>query len=261
MTRSERTQVLGWLQSKCHNPSVIHNSILEHREEHTAKWLLRWEKWNSWLQSESTPEDRFLWIHGIPGAGKSVLASATIESIKSHCEDNTNRRLGYAYYYCHFSHKQDAGSSFLHWVVSRLSHQAEWAPSQLKAIRDSGHELTITELLMVLQSILQRFSAVYLAVDGVDESQPRTHLLSVLTTLATDESFRNLRLFATSRLHQDIESAFSGISASISMSNASVSEDIQTVVHKWITSSPRMRCWTHLSQWIEERLCLGAHGM
>lgn len=261
MTRSERTELLEWLESKCHNPSVIHNSILEHHEEHTGEWLPKWKKWNSWLQPECTPEDRFLWIHGIPGAGKSVLASVTVESIKSHCENNTDRRLGYAYYYCRYSHKEDAGSPFLAWVISRLSRQAEWAPPQLKGIRDSGHKPIISELLMVLQSILQRFSTVYIIVDGVDESQPRTHMLSVLATLATDERFQTVRLVATSRLHQDIEQRFSGISASISMSNVYVCGDIQTVVHKWITTSPRMRCWSHLSQWIEDRLCLGAHGM
>ncbi|RYP39897.1 hypothetical protein DL767_002016 [Monosporascus sp. MG133] len=233
LTRSERTEALEWLQSKCHNPSAIHNSIFENHEEHTSSWLYKWEKWNSWLQLDNTPEDHFLWIHGIPGAGKSVLASFIVESIRSHCEHAANRRLGYAYYYCHYSRKEDDGSPFLRWVIGRLSRQAEWAPPQLKSLRDSGHEPTITELLMVLQPILDRFSAVYVVVDGVDESEPRTQMLSVLTTLATDERFQNIRLLATSRLHQDIERAFSGISASISMSNSFVCQDIQTVVHKF----------------------------
>ncbi|KAK4214916.1 hypothetical protein QBC37DRAFT_420170 [Rhypophila decipiens] len=261
LTRAERTEVLEWLQSKCHNPSVIHNRMLEQHEEHTGEWLPRWKKWNLWLQSEETPEDRFLWIHGIPGAGKSVIASVAIESIKARCEDATGRQLGYAYYYCHYSHNEDSGSPFLRWIISRLSHQSDWVPPQLKRFRDSGYEPTIAELLSVLQSIMPRFSAVYVALDGVDESQPRKHLLSVLTTLATDKHFQTLRLVATSRLHQDIEQSFSGITTSISMSNAFVSQDIQTVVRNWITSSPRMRCWSHLSEWIEERLCSGAHGM
>jgi hypothetical protein len=261
LTISERKEALEWLQSKCHDPSATHSNIFRNHEEHTSSWLCKWKKWNSWLQLEKPPEDRFLWIHGIPGAGKSVLASFIIESIRSHCKHNTQRPLGYAFYYCHYAHNEDAGSPFLRWIISSLSRQAEWAPPHLKSIRDSGHEPTIPELLIILQPILPRFGAVYVVVDGVDESQPRTQMLSVLSMLATDERFQTIRLLVTSRVYPDIERAFSGISASISMSNPFVYQDIQTVIHKWITNSPHMRRWSHLSQWIEDQLCSGAHGM
>jgi len=261
LTGSERKEVLEWLQSKCHDPSATHRSIFQNHEEHTSSWLSKWKKWDSWLHLEKPPEDRFLWIHGIPGAGKSVLASFIIESIRSHCDHVAHQPLGYAYYYCHYTHKEDGGFPLLRWIIGSLSRQAEWAPPQLRSIRDSGHESTIPELLGVLQPILDRFSAVYVVVDGVDESQPRMHTLSVLSMLATDERFQAIRLLVTSRVYQDIESAFSGISASISMSNTFVYQDIQTVIHKWVTSSPRMRCWSHLHPWIEDQVCSGAKGM
>ncbi|KAM7214960.1 hypothetical protein V8F06_009637 [Rhypophila decipiens] len=252
LTRAERTEVLEWLQSKCHNPSVIRNRMLEQHEEHTGEWLSSQRKRQKIV---------FSGLMGFPALANRSSPLFAIESIKARCEHSTGRQLGYAYYYCHYSHNEDSGSPFLRWIISRLSHQSDWVPPQLKRIRDSGHEPTIAELLGVLQSILPRFSPVYVAVDGVDESQPRKHLLSVLKTLATDKHFQTVRLMATSRLHQDIEQSFSGIATSISMSNAFVYQDIQTVVRSWITSSPRMRCWSHLSEWIEERICSHAHRM
>ncbi|KAK5655882.1 hypothetical protein OQA88_5421 [Cercophora sp. LCS_1] len=261
LTRSERAEILDWLQFPCHDPSAIHNGIVENHDEQTSSWLYEWKKWSIWLQSDIPPQDRFLWIHGIPGAGKSVLASFIVESVKSHCHQTTDKRLGYAYYYCHYSHDEDSGVSFLRWVVSQLCRQAEWVPPQLRSLRDSGQEPAISGLFTVLHSVLEMFNAFYVVIDGVDESQPRTRLLSILATLATDERFQVIRLLATSRQHADIEQAFSGISASISMSNAFVARDIETVVHKWMTSNPRMQRWGHLSAWIETKLCSGARGM
>lgn len=131
LSEAEQKDAFRWLDSKCNNPSALHNSTFEKYEEHTVSWLHEWEEWDSWLRSEATPKSCFLWIHGIPGSGKSVLASFAIESIKSHCQDLSTiinrRRLGYVYYYCHYSHKEDEGSPFLRWVIAQLGRQAQWA--------------------------------------------------------------------------------------------------------------------------------------
>jgi len=189
------------------------------------------------------------------------MASFIIELIKSHCNGNRNQSLGHAYYYCQYSHKKDEGPAFLRWIIGQLSRQAKWAPRQLLQLRESGLDPTIPDLLSTLSTILERFDHVYLAVDGVDESEPRAQMLSVLTTLATDERFQKVRLLITSRLYHDIERAFSGISANISMSNYLVAQDISTVVHEWITTSAPMKMWSHLSPLIEEQLCWKAGGM
>ena len=279
LSRTERNEALNWLQSKCYNPSTMHHSIWKNHEEHTNSWLHRWEDWHTWLQPDSDverwkiPPVRFIWIHGIPGAGKSVMASFIIESIKQHCKPRvyydheltrvtSNTRLGHAYYYCHYSQKEDAGLPFLRWIVGQLCRQAEWAPQQLKRLQDSGYDPTTEEALEILEAVLGRFDTVYLVIDGVDESEPRTELLDILIQLATQhERFSKIRLLATSRMHHDIEHAFVDISAGISMSNKYVEEDIRTVVHEWVTTSPRMVRWRHLAGLIEERLVVGAEGM
>ena len=187
------------------------------------------------------------------------MASFIIERIKSLCEGG--KRQGHAYYYCHYPHKRDEGVYFLRWIVGQLSRQAQWAPTQLKHLHNSGCDPNIHDILVVLEAILERFDTVYVVVDAVDESEPRSDLLSGMTTLATDKRFGKVRLLATSRLSLDIERAFSGISTSISMSNDLVEQDIRTAVHAWITRSPRMTRWSHLWQSIEDRLCAGAQGM
>ncbi|KAK3390350.1 vegetative incompatibility protein het-e-1 [Podospora didyma] len=240
LSSAERSEALNWLQSKCNNPSAIHNSTFRNHEEHTNAWLHKWSEWDAWLQPRpsKTLAPRFLWIHGIPGAGKSVMASF-IEHVKTHCA-SSGPTLGYAYYYCHYSHGQDEGLPFLRWIVGHLSRQAEYAPQKLKQLRDSGCDPTIPEILTVLQAVLSRFDVAYVVIDGVDESEPRSQLLSVLATLATDERFKKIRLLATSRLSHDIEQTFSDISISLSMSNDYVKEDVRTVV---MTGSLQILAW------------------
>lgn len=238
----------------------MHDSLCRSHEEHTNYWLSRWDQWQAWLRAEPTPSPRSIWIHGIPGAGKSVLASSIVKLLEASCSED-GARLGHAYYYCHYSHRKDEGLPLLRWVVGQLSRQAAWAPQQLKHIRDSGREPTVDDMLDMMQQVLGRFDVVYVVIDGIDESDPRVQLLSVLTTLATDSRFSEVRLLATSRLSPDIERALLSISTSISMSNHFVERDIRRVVKAWVSSSPRMARWRYLAAYIEDRLCAGSDGM
>ena len=202
---------------------------------------------------------RFLWIHGIPGSGKSVLASFIIEHVKTLVSSRTG--LGYSFYYCHYTHGEDEGTSFLRWIVSHLSRQARWAPAALKRLHESGCDPTTFELLSILESVLQRVDTAYVVIDGIDESNPREQLLSTLITLASDNRFSRLHLLATSRLSRDIETTFSGISTNISMSNKFVDQDIRNFIHDWMARSPQMSRWASMAPWIEAKLCSGAKGM
>jgi hypothetical protein len=185
------------------------------------------------------------------------MASFIIELLKTLC----GGRLGHAYYYCHYSHQGDEGLPFLKWILGQLCCQAGYLPQELKRLNDNGCEPTIREVLAVLEAALPSFDVVYVIIDAVDESRARSNLLSVLTTLATDARFQKVQLLATSRTEYDIEKAFSGISTNTSMSNEFVEEDIRTVVHEWITTSPQMRRWADLSKSIEDSVCSGAQGM
>lgn len=185
----------------------MHDSLCRSHEEHTNYWLSRWDQWQAWLRAEPSPSPRCIWIHGIPGAGKSVLASSIVELLETSCSKDGSCR-GHAYYYCHYSHRKDEGLPLLRWVVGQLSRQVAWAPQQLKHIRDSGREPTVDDMLGIMQHVLGRFEVVYVVVDGIDESDPRVQLLSVLTTLATDSRFSKVRLLSISRRSPDIERAF-----------------------------------------------------
>ncbi|KAK1764942.1 hypothetical protein QBC33DRAFT_621567 [Phialemonium atrogriseum] len=71
LTDSERMSFLSWLCSV--NPSDLRNRASSQYQEGTGSWVLRHPDWNQWIDLRSQ-HPRCLWIHGIPGSGKTVLA-------------------------------------------------------------------------------------------------------------------------------------------------------------------------------------------
>jgi Cdc6-like AAA superfamily ATPase len=200
-----------------------------------------------------------LWINGIPGSGKTVLASFIIEQVKHFCENNTE--FAHAYYYCHYTHNQDEASPFLRWAIGKLSRQSRWISQQIKELHDQGCDPSIPELQNALEAVTSKFKGVYLVIDAVDESSPRDDLIAVITTIAVDKRFQNIQVLATSRLYFDIEKTFSGISISISMANPLVEKDIREFVRSRLRSSDLMKRWQYLLEEIEDYLVDGAKGM
>ena len=201
-----------------------------------------------------------LWIHGIPGAGKTILSSFAVEQLKLLCEGATNQKM-YAYYYCHYSNDQDESLPLLSWVVSQVCRQLRWAPSQLKQLYDRGCEPTLSELEGVLELALGRLENLFIIVDAVDESAPRDKLVRLLATITLDSRFEKVRILATSRKYWDIERFFSGISASISMKNQYVDADIERHIRTRLNSSFRLQRWRDSFQEIEDALVGKANGM
>jgi hypothetical protein len=99
-------------------------------------------------------------------------------------------------------------------------------------------------------------------VDALDESRPRENILKLLRNLIHDNRFRNIQLFATSRLYAEIERTMSAIAEPLSLSNPWVESDIKRFV--WITISEdiNFRRWPiDLRMEVEELLSKGAKGM
>ncbi|RYP02202.1 hypothetical protein DL765_010768 [Monosporascus sp. GIB2] len=255
ITDNQRQAIVRWLQ--CVDPSPLHCEAFKKHEKHTSAWLFKSPEWNSWMQHNE--HGRFLWINGIPGAGKTVLMAFIIEHLKDVCKGNPE--LGQAYYYCHHSHNRDESAPFLRWIVGQLCRQSQWVPRQLKQLYDEGCEPSVPELEDALEAMLSRFRTFYVVIDAVDESKPRGDLVSVIATLAIDKRFNNLKILASSRPYSDIERVFSGISVSLPMANAAVAEDIRAFVHSRLASSYRLGRWRHLFPLIEDSLVQGAQGM
>ncbi|KAK8156670.1 hypothetical protein BKA80DRAFT_282102 [Phyllosticta citrichinensis] len=76
------------------DPSSNHDTSLKLRHPLTGMWLVEHEQFKQWMDIPGSK----LWLHGIPGAGKTVLASLAIEEALQ--QSISNRAV--AYFYCDY---------------------------------------------------------------------------------------------------------------------------------------------------------------
>jgi hypothetical protein len=201
-------------------------------------------------------------LYGIPGSGKTILASFIIEEVKRFCNTSALNRTGWAYYYFWYKREKDEVPQFLRWVINQLCRQSKYIPTKVHAIHNDGCEPTIASLVAALTAVLGRFQRVYLVLDALDESSNRPRLLDMLIKIFSDNGFKKIKILTTSRKEFDIESALKDISVSISLDNHWVNEDIRLYIRNHLRNDRRLGRWPEeLREEIEKALVGGAQGM
>jgi NACHT domain len=254
-TDTQRNDIYKWLEQV--NPSALHNIACSNHEDETCLWALRSPEWVDW----SSKRVRCLWIHGIPGAGKTVLASFLFNKA-SEIQENLKRHAA-VYYYCYFVNKQDETTSMLKWIISQLCRQVDRIPERVWTLHKSGREPIVDQLLLALEDTLEFFDGIYMVVDALDESlEPRTNLLSVVQKITTDARFEKIQLLVTSREYLDIEIAIKPVSTTMALQNDLIREDIRKYVHSALREQHRFSAWPEsLKEEVELALADGAKGM
>ncbi|KAJ8130544.1 hypothetical protein O1611_g3085 [Lasiodiplodia mahajangana] len=245
LSEAERKAILNRCLPSNGDISTIHKNRMAQQEAGTCEWVSREEHFTNWLRPHNTSSNpsRFICIYGIPGAGKTVLASSLIQTAARNCQSR-----GYAYYYCLYSRKQDETVPFLMWVLRQLcKQQHDTVPTKVKEADASEDGLSIPDLLDCLYQVSLTYeNGVYIIVDAVDESKPRENLRKVLTEIGTDERFWKVSLLFTSREEDEIMRPIRELGSScvcISMSNINVREDIKRYVHTQLTRADFFVRW------------------
>ncbi|KAJ3549939.1 hypothetical protein NM208_g239 [Fusarium decemcellulare] len=256
---SEKREFRRWLVRT--NPSGNHNTACSIYEPETGEWVQRLPVWHDWLTQQSRS---CLWIHGIPGAGKTVLFSHLVKLTETHCQKMNSRRVATVYYYCHHERSQDEAAPFLRWLLGQLGAKANVIPEEIYTLHRADLEPSLPQLLISLEQILDCFDLVFVCLDAIDESLPRQDLLRVLRDLGTDNRFSKIRILATSREYLDIEKTMHPISTSLPMANSFVEHDIRLHVSKFLGRSTDIpfKYWDNeLKAEVATALAEGAQGM
>lgn len=240
------------------DPSPIHNSMYKLYEAETGDWLFRSQDWEDWLQGRH----RCVWIHGIPGAGKTVLASHLIQYLGGVCKSRNTQRVTCVYYYCNYRNNQDEAEPLIRWMLNQLCRQVDKIPASVYDLFKCGRQPNLSDLKTGLKHVLEDLGTVFLIIDAVDESNPREALLELLDDFMKEESYSKIQLLATSREYLDIKQIMLGISRPVSMNNPSVQKDIKKFVNRVLRHDKKFRLWTPaLIDEVNEALATGAKGM
>ncbi|KAG2004358.1 ankyrin repeat domain-containing protein 50 [Coprinopsis cinerea AmutBmut pab1-1] len=173
---------LEWLA-----PNVNFRSIyienLEKSTEGTLSWFLRGIEYCDWKEGEF----KVLWGTGIPGAGKTVLASRIIEDLES-VQKVAEADICVVYAYCRYTEPLTVKDILEGIVRQCLERHPDIAPLILPVLQRHRRERTrpsVTELVDLLRTIEEHFDIVFYVIDGLDEARITTQfdLVKVINSL------------------------------------------------------------------------------
>lgn len=250
--------VLAWLQST--DVSINHRLARRKHEATTGNWFLESEDFLNWAKATKAS----LWLHGIPGAGKTILCSTIIERVIEICNSNISDQ--FAYFYFDFNARWTV-IDMLRSVIAQLCTRK--IPPKLRDLYqqcDKGQrQPDQISLLTIFSSLLTDSHRTFIILDALDEcatGRDREDLLDVIKEMM-DLSSKYLNILVTSRREKDIEDKLKVlIDNTVPLEERVVDSDIVLHVRECLKNDDRLRDWDDDTQKnIEEMLCKGAHGM
>ena len=153
------------------NPQQNLESSIKLRQPMTGLWLTSSPRFTTWLK---TPGSK-LWLSGIPGAGKTVLAGAVIQDAIA--RSYFHPEVGVAFFFCDYKNPDTWNNlNILGAMISQLSKQNDDAYSRLQSYYDELHpagrlekSLDSDELRAKITEMSEHFKQIVVIVDGLDE--------------------------------------------------------------------------------------------
>ncbi|MCJ1385533.1 hypothetical protein MMC17_008656 [Xylographa soralifera] len=149
--------------------STKQSDVLSRRQEGTGKWLLDMPEFKSWTQNSDM---RTIWCPGIPGAGKTVLASIVVEHLEKEFHDDRNVRI--CYIYCSYKeHENHTMAGLIGNLLLQLIQRQNQIPNDIVTLYDK-QKLTrakaqLGELSSLLHIEIQQLHKVFFIIDALDE--------------------------------------------------------------------------------------------
>ena len=257
--QTKREAVLKWYKTS--HPEQNHYQSRSKHDPETGKWVFESAKFEAWSKSEGTS----LWMHGIPGAGKTILCSSIIDYMQNLYKYKS--RVNVIYYYFDFADsKKQSVSSFLKSLIFQLASVAHTIPGPALELfeRCSGlQEPSLDELFGVFVAVLAaEEEKAFLLVDALDEC-PEEERRVFLKLFFKDPIPKGLSILITSRKEPGIETALKDtVPHNISIQSAVIDADVRVPVSNAISEDPIFQKWKPgIRQEILDGIVHGSQGM
>lgn len=212
LNEESRTKVFEWLSSARYMSH--HRSKVKALLPGSGRWLFRKPEFQEWYSSSSSS---ILWLHGIPGSGKSMLVAQVIEVLK---ERNSREAspAPIAFFYCARSSTEPERSDpteVLRSILEQLSSSDLDFPIRQPVVRAYAEKkrdargrqpekLEREEVVDLILELSENYPATII-LDGLDECNPsrRQDLLDDLQTILR-RSDNVFKIFVSSRDDHDL---------------------------------------------------------
>lgn len=176
------------------------------RQPLTGLWLTGSSTFTNWLKTAGTK----LWLSGIPGAGKTVLAGAVIQEAIEKSESHT--AVGVAFFFCDYKNSATWDIvNILGAIASQISLQNDRAYDSLQHYHEQLHPAgslgknpEADDLRELIIQMSRQFKQTLVIIDGLDECGDSSDIVTDNLSKLTN-STPNMSMALFSRREVNIE--------------------------------------------------------
>lgn len=235
--KEERQIIIDWLSPT--NYASQQSDFVSRRQEGTGQWLLNSDEFKQWLNQSN----QILFCPGMPGAGKTMIASIVIDHLYAKYQKHSS--AGITYLYCNFRRQDEQKPVGL--LASLLKPLLQGRPTLPESMKNlyERHKIKRTrpsfeEISKELESVVDSFPTAFIVIDALDECQVsdggQTKFLSEILHIQANT---RANLFVTSRFIPHIIKEFQG-SASIEIRASD--GDVQRYLNGQLSRLPSFVC-------------------
>jgi hypothetical protein len=255
---SSRDKIQEWLSPP--DPSTNLNKAQNLCHKGSGMWLLNSKEYSSW----ETEQESFLWLHGIPGCGKTVLSSTVIGALETvHLDANI---LFFFFDFTDTSKQtlENMVRSLLWQLYVKQEHTRKTLDSLYSSYKSGGRQPDINSLCKAVQEMVNNMDETWIVLDALDECHGQQELLLWIDDFRN--SSVNLHILATSRPEQEIQKTIEAWTSytDIPLESCVVEDDIRNYIMSKVKLSREFERWhsrPDIQQEIEKSLMEKANGM
>ncbi|KAH8892663.1 ankyrin [Thozetella sp. PMI_491] len=232
LPQDELDRIVKWLDPTAYlSDSGEFKRHLAAQVHGTGVWLTQTERYQTWLESDSHPS---LWIKGVPGAGKSVMAASIVQHLQQTSEPGTPVLF---FFFRHIVQANQTPRALVRDLLAQALPHSLPLQAALKATVDSTpkHDKISDNALWecLLQGLASPLSRrVYCVIDALDEmdAQEDDAFFSSVNNLAS-LCPKTVKLMITSRPKRYLQSQLRASSiVHLSLDEERIHHDIRTFV-------------------------------
>ncbi|KAL6801754.1 ankyrin repeat-containing domain protein [Trichoderma sp. SZMC 28012] len=202
--KQEEKQILDWLTPIDYG--LIHSDYYKRLQPGTGKWFLEQKEFQDWI----TGNNGTLFCYGIPGAGKTILASLIINRLSSRFRGSSD--IGITYVYFNYNKQEDQDfQKLLASLLKQLAGGLHYLPESTKQLYDEHSKkrtrASLEEIITDLTCVITSYSEVFIILDALDEC-PFFELHLFLSRLFELQRRYKIKILTTSRPIPEIMDLF-----------------------------------------------------
>ena len=200
-------ELMAWVCPYDGDPFDNYQAALKRRQPGTGGWLTESDSFRIWSQHD----DGIFWLRGLPGCGKTVLASTVIEYMQSSLTTK-NENIALAYFYIDYRNpaKQNLEACLGTLVRQMLDHNPQgmerlerWSRQKQRGL---SRILTSSDYVGILRDLANLQSKVYIVLDALDEAPDPEAFVDALKQLSGRNYGTPIAVLVSSRNSASLES-------------------------------------------------------